>query len=575
MSGKWDHSYDVVVVGSGAGGMTAALCAKAKGLSALVIEKSDKYGGTSAVSGGGIWIPNNDQMEALGCSDSYEEAKTYLDHLTEGEVEPKRLDAYIRRSREMVSFMAERFGVKYNSIPIYPDYFPHKPGGKPGYRTMEPADFDAAKLGDEFAHQRAPYPGTLLMSRIAMNQVDAHTLLCRGKGWIALLMGFLWRYWTDISWRKKEKRDRRQVLGQGMVAALRYAMMQNDIPLWRNTGLKDLLEENGRVAGLIAMQNGQEVRIQAKKGVVLACGGFESNQTMREKYLPAPTSTEWSVAPGINIGEGIEAGQRQGAATRFMGLTWGTPSVTVPGAQWATGLFVERAFPHAIMVNGLGQRFVNEAGPYTEVIYSIYRDNEKTGSTVPCWFICDAQYRKKYPLGPIMPAQMQPDAALPKDWEGEVYYKAASLAQLADKIGIDAASLNASVERFNGMARAGKDEDFGKGENVFDLYYGDKSSKPNPCMGPLEKGPYYALKVRPGELGTKGGLDADEAARVLREDGEAIAGLYAVGNCSAAVMGKTYAGPGSTLGPAMAFAYLAVEDMANSNGASKAMADAA
>ena len=556
MSNDWDHSYDVVVVGSGAGGMTAALCAQRRGLSVLLIEKSDKYGGTSAVSGGGIWIPCNDQMEALGCTDSYEEAKTYLDYLTEGEIEPKRLDAYILRAKEMVTYMADQFGVRYNSIPIYPDYFPHKPGGKPGFRTMEPADFDAALLGDEFDNQRDPYPGTLLMGRMAMNQVDAHTLLSRGKGWVLLLLGFMWRYWTDFSWRRKTRLDRRQVLGQGMVSALRYAMLQNDTPLWLNTGLQDLLEEDGRVAGVLAEKNGQSIRIQARHGVVLACGGFESNQAMREKYLPAPTNKNWSVAPRINHGEGIEAGQKQGAATRFMDLTWGTPSVEVPGAPAAAGLFVDRAFPHAIMVNGAAQRFVNEAGPYTEVVYAMYRDHEKTGSSVPCWFVCDANYRKKFPLGPIMPAQMQPDISLPKEWTDSVYYKAATLSALAEKIGLDADALQASVERFNEQARAGKDLDFGKGENIFDLYYGDASMKPNPCMGPLEKGPYYALRVNPGELGTKGGLDADEAARVMREDGSVIDGLYAVGNCSA------YAGPGSTLGPAMAFAYLAAEDMA-------------
>lgn len=562
MSEQWDHSYDVVVVGSGAGGMTAALCAKAQGLSALLIEKDSCYGGTSAVSGGGIWIPCNDQMEALGCSDSYQEARTYLDDLIGGEVDSDRIDAYIHRANEMVSFMAERFGVHFNSIPIYPDYFPHRPGGKPGYRTMEPADFDAALLGEEFDKLRVPYAGTLLMGRIAMNQVEAHTLLCRGRGWIGLFLKFVLNYWTDFKWRRKSRRDRRLVMGQSMAAALRYAMLKEDLPLWLNTGLCDLVEVDDRVAGVIAEQDGKRLRIQAKHGVVLACGGFESNQAMREKYLPAPTDKSWTVAPDINHGEGIEAGQKLGAATRFMNLTWGTPCVDVPQRQAATGLFVERAFPHGIMVNRQGKRFMNEAGPYTETVYSIYEDHEKTGGTVPCWLVVDAQYRKKFPFGPVMPAQMQPDAAVPKDWIDTIFFKAASLQELAGKIGVDVAGLDATVQRFNEQARVGKDDDFERGENIFDTYYGDSSCKPNPCLGALETGPYYALKVVPGELGTKGGLDADAAARVLREDGGVIKGLYAVGNCSAAVMGKTYPGPGSTLGPAMAFAYLAAEDMA-------------
>ncbi len=562
MTQAWDREVDVLVVGSGAGGMTAALCAKDRGLDTLLIEKSDKYGGTSAVSGGGIWVPCNKQMEKLGCADSFAEAKGYVELLTEGEVEPRRLDAYLKRAAEMVHYMAERFQVRFRAISIYPDYFPHLPGGKPGYRTMEPEDFDASLLGDEFDNQRAPYPGTLLMGRIAMNQVEAHALLCRTRGWPLLFLKMVLRYFTDFAWRRKTARDRRQVLGQGMVAALRHAMIREGVPLWLNTALEELVTQGDQVIGAVLSQQGKTLRIRARRAVILASGGFESNQAMREQFLPQPTDIRWSIAPGINTGDGIRAGLALGAGTRFMDLTWGTPSVVVPGSGWATGLFVERAFPHAIMVNGLGQRFCNEAGPYTEVVYSIYRDHQATGCSVPCWFIADSQYRKKYPLGPIMPPQLQPDSKIPEEWLGEVYFKADTLEALAEQLGIDPAALKTTVERFNAMAVQGVDEDFHKGENVFDTYYGDDSVKPNPCMGPLTQGPYYALKVTPGELGTKGGLDADFAGRVMRADGSVIPGLYAVGNCSAAVMGKTYPGPGSTLGPAMAFAYLAVEHIA-------------
>ncbi|MDX1581546.1 MAG: FAD-binding protein, partial [Alphaproteobacteria bacterium] len=456
------------------------------------------------VSGGGIWVPCNEQMEKLGCADSFAEAKGYVELLTEGEVEPRRLDAYLKRATEMVHYMAERFSVRFKAISIYPDYFPHLPGGKPGYRTMEPEDFDAARLGEEFDKQREPYPGTLMMGRIAMNQVEAHAMLCRTRGWVLLFLKLALRYFMDFRWRRKSRRDRRQVLGQGMVAALRYAMLREGVPLWLNTGLEELISEDGRVVGARVQRDGKTLHIRARRGVILACGGFESNQAMREQYLPAPTDKSWSIAPGINLGDGIQAGQALGAGTRFMDLTWGTPSVVVPGAGWASGLFVERAFPHGIMVNGKGQRFCNEAGPYTEVVYSIYRDHQKTGCSVPCWFICDADYRKKYPFGPIMPPALQPDSKIPAEWEGQVYFKADSLAEMADRLGIDAAGLQATVDRYNSQCVSGKDEDFGKGENCFDTYYGDHTVKPNPCMGPLAKPPFYALKVLPGELGTKG-----------------------------------------------------------------------
>lgn len=542
--------------------MTAALCAAAQGLSSVVVEKDHYYGGTSAVSGGGIWIPCNHQIEALGGSDSPDEARSYLQHLTGGEVSPARLDAYIEHAREMVCHLQDRFGIRFESIPIYPDYFPDQPGGKPGYRTMEPAQFDASLLGDALAQQRPPYPGTLLLGRLAMGQVDAHTMLCRTPGWIGLFLKLVARYWLDFSWRRKTRRDRHMRLGQALVGSLRHALQRAGVAVQLDTGLQQLVSDDGRVVGVEVKRGESLLRLRARRGVVLACGGFEANQQMREQYLPAPTDKAWSAAPGINHGDGIRAGQSLGAATRFMDLTWGTPTVAVPDAPAATGLFVERACPRGLMVNGQGRRFVNEAGPYTEIIYAMYADHQKTGCSVPCWFICDAGYRKNYPLGPMMPANVQPDSRLPPDWLGKVYFKAATLDELAAQIGVDGHGLAASVAQYNAAAAAGVDTEFGKGNNVFDRYYGDPRVKPNPCLGPVSDAPYYALRIHPGELGTKGGLDADEAARVLRDDGSVISGLYAVGNTSAAVMGRTYAGPGATLGPAMTFAYLAVRDMA-------------
>lgn len=558
----WDEEFDVVVVGSGAGGMTAALCAAGEGLKALVIEKSEFYGGTSAVSGGGIWIPCNDDIEKNGGRDSYEAALGYVKLLTEGEVPESRIAAYLQNAPEMVRHLARHFGVRFRSVPLYPDYYPNKPGGMDGHRSMEPVEFNAALLGQEFDRQRPPFKGTQVMGRLSMNQVEAHTLFTKGKGWIGLIMKMMLRYWFDLGWRFKTKRDRRMTLGQALVGQLRYALQQQQVPLWLETGLTDLVHDNGRVTGVVAQRGGRAIRLRARRGVILASGGFESNQQMREQYLPHPTQVAWTGAPPINHGDGIRAGQALGAGLGFMNLVWGSPTVHVPGASSQTTLFVERAMPRCVIVNRKGQRFVNEAAAYPDVVTAMYADDAKGNGAVPAWFIFDAQFRKKYPAGLFLPGQMQPDSALPKDWLDKVYYRADSLAALAAKIGVDAQGLAATIERFNAHAEKGEDPDFHKGTTAIDRYYSDPQNQPNPCLGPLTDGPFYAIRLDPGEIGTKGGLLTDEHARVLREDGGVIEGLYATGNTSAAVMGKTYAGAGSTLGPAMTFGYLAARDLA-------------
>lgn len=558
----YDQEYDVVVIGSGGGGMTSALCAKGEGLSAVVLEKSDKYGGTSAVSGGGIWIPCNDDIARTGGSDSYEEALTYLQHVIGPEVPQSRIEAYLKHGPEMVRHLARTFDVHYHNVPKYPDYYPNQPGGKEGWRSMQPDAFDAAKLGDEFDHQRESFRGTLLMGRIGMDQIEAHRLFSRSPGWIWLTLKLLLKYWLDFGWRRRTHRDRRQVLGQGMVAALRYAMMQRDVPLHLNTALEALIEEGGRVVGVVAKQGGRTLRYRARRGVVLACGGFESNQQMREQYLAKPTTTQWTAAPPINHGDGIRAGQALGAQLGFMDKVWGSPTVCRPGAAQQITLFIERGMPGCVAVNRKGQRFVNEAAAYPDFRNAMYADDAKGNGTVPCWLVFDATFRYKYPMGIFLPGQIEPDSKLPADWLDKVYYREDSLDALSAKIGVDGDGLKATVSRMNEYARTGVDVEFHKGETAIDRYYSDPGVKPNTCLGPIVKTPFYAVPLYPGEIGTKGGLVTDAEARVLREDGSVIAGLYATGNTSAAVMGPTYAGAGSTLGPAMTFGYIAVKHIA-------------
>ncbi len=357
-----------------------------------------------------------------------------------------------------------------------------------------------------------------------------------------------------------------------MVSTLRYAMLQNRIPLQLKTGLSSLIEEGGRVVGTVVEHNGRTLRYRARRGVVLACGGFESNQQMREQYLAKPTKVEWTAAPPINHGDGIRAGQALGASLKHMDKVWGSPTVNKPDAAQQITLFVERGMPGCVAVNRKGLRFVNEAAAYPDFRNAMYADDAKGNGCVPAWLVFDATFRYKYPMGIFLPGQIEPDSKLPKDWLDKVYYKAETIDALAAKIGVDAANLAKTVEKMNGFAKTGVDTEFHKGETAIDRYYSDPSVKPNTCLGPIEKAPYYAVPMYPGEIGTKGGLNVDPQARVLREDGSVIGGLYAVGNTSAAVMGPTYAGAGSTLGPAMTFAYVAAMDMAQAGSAVKAAA---
>lgn len=559
------NGWDVIVVGSGAGALTSALRAKDQGLSVLVIEKSDKYGGTSALSGGGIWIPMNPQIAGLGGEDNFDDVWTYVTTATRGAVPEARLRAYLETGPKMLDWLAKRTQLTFHALPKYPDYYPDLPGSRPGYRTMEPSFFDARKLGDSFAELRPAAIGTLLLGRVSMGQAEAGILFARAPGWMALTAKLLTRYWTDIGARLRGRRDRRLALGQALVGALRASLADRDIPLWLNTSFKDLVVEDGRVTGIDVDRGGKTERLVARKAVILAAGGFERNQEMRERYLPAPTQTTWTAAAPGNTGDTIRAGIAIGAATAFMDRAWWSPTVPMPGQDTSWAVMVERCAPGCVIVNAKGKRFANEAMPYLEFGDAMYADHAAGNGTVPAWMVFDARYRWKYAAGPLLPAQISPDRGLPREWEGDIYHKAESLDALAAKINVDAAGLRDTVERMNGYAATGKDLEFDKGGNVYDRYYGDPTNLPNPCLGALAKAPYYALKLNPGDIGTKGGLMADEYARVLSTEGTPIPGLYVIGNNAGALMGPSYPGPGSTLGPAMVMGYVAADHIGGRN----------
>lgn len=556
--------YDVIVVGSGAGAMTSAVFLADQGIRVLVLEKSDQYGGTSAISGGGIWIPNNHYFARMNGNDSYATALTYLQAAAGEHVDETRLRAYLDNAPKMIEQLTRISRVRYAVAAKYPDYYPHLPGALAGGRTLDPEFFDTSLLGEELANLRKPSPSTLLMGRIAWTARDAHKAMARSFGWRLLIMKLMLRYKLDFKWRRKSKMDRRASLGSSLVASLRRSLMDRNVPLWLNTDFCGLVTENGRVSGVTVMRDGAQLQLQARLGVILGSGGFEQNQALRDEVLAQadPQGLERDTAWQQHRGR---PRSRHGARRRHrvdgLGLV-GTDHCRAGRGQ-APGIFAERAFPGAIVVNGLGQRFVNEAAPYLEFVDAMHRDNQSTdGRSVPAWVIFDAHFRFNYAMGPLMPGQVMPDSRLRKEWLNNLYWKADTLSGLARQIGVDGAGLEATVAKVNGYAESGVDIDFARGGNVFDRYYGDCNIKPNPCLAPLRKGPYYAMRLDAGDIGTKGGLLTNEHAQVVRDDGSTIAGLYAIGNCSASVMGTSYPGAGGTLGPAMTFGYVAANHLA-------------
>ena len=553
----WDQTADVLVVGSGAGAMSAALSAHDRGAKTLIIEKDEQYGGSTAMSGGARWVPNNHLMEEAGVKDSPGEALDYMKRITEGVVPEEKLQAYVKHAPEMVKYLSDKTRLEFQSCPKYPDYYPELPGGKPGARTIEPVKFHAKHLGEEFYKMRDAALQTLIMGRIAQTANEGHVLLCQSPGWMNLFFKLMLRYWFDFGGRFKSKRDRNLTLGNGLIGMLRLSLMDREVPLWLSTPAKELVLEDGRVTGVVADREGKTIRIRAEKGVVLASGGFESNDEMRKQYLPNPTEASWTCGSPCNTGDPVHMGTAVGAALELMDDAWWGPTTVVPGEDRARMLVVEKSLPGSMFVDRKGERFVNEAAPYIDIVNAMYKRNSPDSPCVPAYMIFDATYRKNYICGPIMPGKQQPDRKLPREYTEGYLYKDETLAGLAGQMGVDPKGLEGTTAKMNEYAKTGKDLDYQKGDSLYDRFYGDPRLELNPCLAPIENPPFYGLKVEAGDLGTKGGLKTDARAQVLNEAGEAIPGLYAVGNCSGSVMGHTYPGAGSTIGPAMVFGYIA------------------
>lgn len=563
---KWDHSVDVLVVGSGNGAFTAALSCYEMGLKdVLMVEKSAEIGGTSATSGGGVWIPNNRYAKAAGAVDSFADAKSYLLSTTpEGEVDEEMVDTYLTNGPKMIDFLHERSDVRYETLAHYPDYYTNIEGSRTGHRSMEPERFDSSLLGDDVKRLRPSHHMMRMFGCIYFTQVEAALLTLQGPGWIKLTLKLVAQLALDFAWWLRGHGNSRQVCtGAAGVARLWYSAKQRNIPLWASSPMTQLIEEEGKVVGAVIQRDGKTLRVEARKGVILAAGGFERNQAMREQYLPAPTSTDWSGGVEGNTGDAIQEGLRLGAATRLMDGAWWCTTVSVPGEPAPRLSIMEKSFPGSCIVNLRGERFANESQNYMAFQKDLYKQHSEAAPCSPMYQIFDARFRRDYIVGPLMTASLKPDWTIPKEWfDSKLVGKAKSVRELAEQLGIDAENLEKTVAKMNGFAKTGKDEDFQRGDSAYDRYYGDPRFEPNPCLGAIDEAPFYAMRLEAGDFGTLGGLATNPNAQVLKSDGAVISGLYAIGNCSAAIL-PSYPGPGSTLGPAMTFAYQAAKHLSD------------
>jgi 3-oxosteroid 1-dehydrogenase len=552
-----DLGVDWLVAGAGAAGMTGAIVAHQLGGSVLVVEKEPVYGGTTAKSGGVAWIPGNHRQAEVGVQDSPDEGYAYLKGLIGDTVSDARIRAYAWRAREMLQFMMRHSHVHFSALPKYMDYYEHLPGYKFGGRSMDNAPYNLRELGADAHTIRLGHYDGLMPFNVTVE--EGQRLQAMDVGAYLIGLRLLLRYLLDIPGRLKSKRDNRLTLGPALVARLRRTLQDRNIPLWLNSPVQELLVEQGRVYGALVNHAGRMQRVHARRGVLLATGGFSHNAAMRRQYQQHPIGGDWTAAAPGATGDAVTLGTHVGAALGFMECAWWSPTYTIPDGR-VLALIAGKSNPGSIMVNRQGKRFTNEAQPYEDFVKAQYASHARGEGTIPCYLVFDATYRHKYAVGHIKPSKVEDDSKLSaENFSSGLLTRADSLEALADKLQIDRTALLQTVKDFNHYARLGEDPVFGRGATEHDRYYADQSVSPNPSLGPIEAAPFYALRCDPGDLDTKGGLLCDDHARVLRADGTVITGLYAAGNASAAVMGDSYPGAGATIGSAMTFAYIAAQ----------------
>ncbi|MHA7651839.1 FAD-binding protein [Mycobacterium sp. ML4] len=559
----FDHLVDVLVVGSGGGGMTAALTAAARGLDALVIEKSSQFGGSTALSGGGIWVPGAPAQRRAGYSPAPEETVRYLQQITDGLVSEARIRQYVASAPRMLDFLEGLSSwLEFVWKPGYADYYPELPGGSGLGSTINVPPIDLRALGDDEPNLLQPL--ALAPRGIWLGPKELRSFYLIRQSWAG--KGVLLKLISRMV-RARLLGERIAAIGQSLAARLRLAMKERAVPLWLNAPMGDLLTDvDGTVTGAWVHRDGKPQRVGARRGVILASGGFDHDMAWRKEHQPV-LDQDWSFGNPAATGDGIRAAQRLGAAADLLDEAWWFPAI-----QWPDGrmqfMLNERMMPSQFIVNGDGRRFINEAAPYMDFGHAMIEGHKSGVTHIPCWLITDHRSFNRYVVAGHLPIPRIPGAPvptgrkMPKAWlEAGVVKAASTWAELATKISVPPAELEATAARFNELARAGHDDDFGRGDSVYDNYYGDPTL-PNPNLYPLGNPPYYAFRIVPGDLGTSGGLRTDEFARVLRPDDTVVPGLYAVGNTSAPVMGRSYAGAGATIGPAMTFGFVAAEHLA-------------
>jgi 3-oxosteroid 1-dehydrogenase len=547
----FDETFDFVVVGSGGGSMCAGLVLRAAGKSVVVLEKTDLLGGSTARAGGVMWIPNNRFMKRDRVDDSFEKAATYLDAVvgdhddTPGATRERR-HAYLREAPEMLEFLIGK-GIQFNRAPYWPDYYTNAPGASEPGRTVLADLFNINELGE--------WKGKLRPNKFQMAApiVEAMSLPLIRVSWMAR-----WQAAKVVARTITAKLTGKHwvTAGAALQARMLQAAVREGVDLRLNAPVKEVIVEAGRCVGILTERDGKPWRIGANLGVLLNAGGFAHNQAMRDQYIPH-TRTEWTHAAPGDTGDMHQEMMRIGAWMAHMDEFVGNQMALPPTDPEPAPMQGQLAKPHAFLVDQSGQRYLNEGGSYMLFCQQML-ERHKTVPAVPSWMIMDSQFMRRYMLCETMPGSKKPQAWFEKDF----LKQADTLAGLAQACGVPAEALQATTERFNASARAGKGDQFGRGDSAYDRFLGDYTHGPNDTLGPVEKAPFYAVQIVPGDVGTYGGVVCDSNARVMKPDGSVIEGLYATGTTTAGVMGRAYPGAGCSIGPSFTWGFVAAKHAA-------------